>query len=117
MSEPTCLVADTICRTVELGVAITGAAIAEELTWIDCRPVAEDRRCGKCGQDGSLRDHVSRVVTDLPVVGHPTRLRIQVPRFVCGNDECTSRSRFGCRNPTSRPGRCGTDCAKLSKPT
>jgi len=89
MSEPTCLVADTICRTVELGVTITGAAIADELTWIDCRPVAHDRRCGRCGQDGSLRDHVQRVVTDLPVVGHPTRLRIQVPRFVCGNDDCS----------------------------
>ncbi|RWA15111.1 transposase [Mycolicibacterium brumae DSM 44177] len=70
---------------------ITGAAIAEELTWIDCRPVAHDSRCGKCGHEGSLRDHVQRVVTDLPVAGHPTRLRIQVPRFVCGNDDCAMK--------------------------
>lgn len=88
MSEPTCLVADTICRTVEVGVTITGAAIADELTWIDCRPVAHDPACPKCGRPGQLRDHVERVLTDLPVVGHPTRLRVRVPRFTCGNDGC-----------------------------
>jgi transposase len=88
MSEPTCLVADTICRTVELGVTITGAAIADEVTWIDCRPVAHDPACPKCGRPGQLRDHVERVLTDLPVVGHPTRLRVRVPRFTCGNDGC-----------------------------
>ncbi len=88
MSEPTCLVADTICRTVELGVTITGAAIADELTWIDCRPVAHGPTCPRCGEGGQLRDHVERVLTDLPVVGHPTRLRVQVPRFTCGNDGC-----------------------------
>lgn len=88
MSEPTCLVADTICRTVELGVTITGAAIAEELTWIDCRPVEHNPACPVCGQSGRFRDHAERVLTDLPVVGHPTRLRLQVPRFICGNDGC-----------------------------
>src|SRR5690606_28951488 len=88
MSELTCLVADTICRTVELGVTITGAAIADELTWIDCRPVEHDPTCGKCGRDGTLRDHVERIVTDLPVVGHPTRLRIRLPRCSCGDDDC-----------------------------
>ncbi|MCV7191739.1 ISL3 family transposase [Mycolicibacterium brumae] len=88
MSEPTCLVADTICRTVELGVAITGAAIAEDLTWIDCRPVEADPGCPVCGLPGRLRDHVVRVLTDLPVVGHPTRLRVRLPRFTCDNDGC-----------------------------
>ncbi len=33
-------VADTICRTVELGVIITNAAISVTTTYIDCRPVA-----------------------------------------------------------------------------
>lgn len=88
MSEPTCLVADTICRTVELGVAITGAAIADELTWIDCRPVEHDPTCPACGAPGQLRDHVERVLADLPVVGHPTRLRVRVPRFTCADDRC-----------------------------
>lgn len=89
MSEPTCLVADTICRTVELGVTITGAALADELTWIDCRPVDHDPTCPKCGQPGRLRDHVERILTDLPVVGHPTRLRVRLPRFLCTDEGCT----------------------------
>jgi transposase len=88
MTENTGLVADTICRTVELGVTITGAAIAENLTHIECRPVEHDPTCPVCGQAGRLRDHVDRVLTDLPVVGHPTRLRVRLPRFTCTNDAC-----------------------------
>ena len=34
------LVADTICRTAEIGLAITGAADAGALTIIEARPVA-----------------------------------------------------------------------------
>lgn len=89
MTDATCCrVADTICRTIELGVRITGAAIAEDLTHIDCELVEVDSRCPGCGRAGRLRDHVERVVTDLPVVGHPTRLHLRVPRFTCANDEC-----------------------------
>ncbi|MEB3049492.1 transposase family protein [Mycolicibacter sp. MYC123] len=89
MSELTCLVADTICRTVELGVTITGAAITDELSWIDCLPVEHDPACPKCAALGRLRDHVERVLTDLPVVGYPTRLRVRVPRFTCGDANCS----------------------------
>lgn len=86
--HPTNLVADTICRTVELGLTITGAAIGESITVIDCRPVAEDPTCPSCGQSGRLRDHVERILTDVPVVGHPTRLRVRAPRFTCENTAC-----------------------------
>ncbi|MDM4143268.1 MULTISPECIES: hypothetical protein [Mycobacterium] len=48
---------------------ITGAAIAEELTWNDCRPVQRNPVCPTCGEPGQLRDH-ERVLTDLQVVGH-----------------------------------------------
>ena len=37
----------------------------------------------------TLRDHRIRQLVDLPVVGHPTRLRIRVPRFTCANTACT----------------------------
>jgi transposase len=86
--QPTELVADTICRTVELGVTITGAAIGEAFTHIECRPVVEDPMCPSCGHCGKLRDHVTRTLTDLPVVGHPTRLQVRLPRFVCEQDSC-----------------------------
>lgn len=86
--QTTDLVADTICRTVELGVTITGAAIGEKFTHIDCRPVTEDPTCPKCRQPGRLRDHISRVLTDLPIVGHPTRLHLRLPRFTCNDPGC-----------------------------
>lgn len=86
--ETTNLVADTICRTVELGLTITGAAISETTTHIDCRPVEHDPTCPSCGQCGQLRDHVNRTLTDLPVVGHPTCLNIRIPRFTCADPAC-----------------------------
>ena len=86
--QTTDLVADTICRTVELGVTITGAAIGEKFTHIDCRPVTEDPTCPKCQQPGRLRDHVTRVLTDLPIVGHPTRLHLRLSRFTCNDPGC-----------------------------
>lgn len=86
--QPTNLVADTICRTVELGLTVIGAAIGESLTHIECRPVTEDPTCPSCRVQGQLRDHVERILTDVPVVGHPTRLRVRIPQFACGNPSC-----------------------------
>ncbi|ANQ75460.1 hypothetical protein AS032_32345 [Rhodococcus qingshengii] len=88
MDQTTNLVADTICRTVELGVTITGAAVAEHLTHIDCRPVEHDPTCPTCGQPGRLRDHVTRTLpvvaappakssNDSPATRHPFRRRLQ----------------------------------------
>lgn len=37
-----------------------------------------------CELAGRLGDYIQRRVTDLPVVGHPTGLRICVPRFTLG---------------------------------
>ncbi|WP_256821615.1 transposase family protein, partial [Dietzia sp. Die43] len=91
MNATASLLADTICRTVELGVTITDAAVADELTHLFCAPVTLDPICAECGMAGRLRDHVQRKVTDLPIVGHPTRLHVRVPRFVCDNDDCGTR--------------------------
>src|SRR5699024_7525087 len=49
-----------------------------------------DPVCRRCGEPGRLRDHVIRVLTDLPITGHPVRLRVRVPRFTCNNDECAA---------------------------
>ncbi|KHJ73363.1 ISL3 family transposase, partial [Rhodococcus sp. Chr-9] len=88
MNVTASLIADTICRTVELGVTIDDAAVAGEFTYLFCSPAALDPVCATCGVAGRLRDHVERKVTDLPIVGHPTRLNIRVPRFTCDNTEC-----------------------------
>ena len=54
MPDSTSLVADTIIRTVELGLTLTGAAIHEPHTWITCRPVTVEASCPGCGDEGRL---------------------------------------------------------------
>jgi len=46
---PPSVVADTIVRTIELGVTITEAASDEEVTTMFCTPVTRDPRCPDCG--------------------------------------------------------------------
>ncbi|MDL9939055.1 transposase family protein, partial [Gordonia sp. ABSL1-1] len=82
-------IADTICRTIELGVTITDAALdAEGRTHLFCQLLDPKAACPACGETGRLRDHVDRDVADLPIVGHPTRLHLRVPRYTCDNTDC-----------------------------
>ena len=85
------LVADTICRTAELGLAITDVADAGLTTIIQAVPASCDVHCPACGIQGSPYDHITRRLIDLPVVGHPTILLVRVPRFTCTNDQCHRR--------------------------
>ena len=82
---PAAVVADTIMRTVEFGVTITDAALDGDATVVFCDLLDDGRRhCPQCGGEGVYRDTVIRRVTDVPVVGHPLRLRVRVPRYRCG---------------------------------
>ena len=85
---PPSVVADTIMRTIELGVTITDAAVDEKVTTIFCAPVARDPRCPDCGRPGRYRDTVIRPLTDLPVAGYPLVLRVAVPRYRCATPAC-----------------------------
>jgi transposase len=81
---PAAFVADTIVRTVELGVTITDAAIDGDAAVVFCNQLDDGRRhCPGCGAVGIYRDTVIRQVTDVPVVGHPLRLRVRVLRYRC----------------------------------
>lgn len=91
MNATASLLADTICRTVELGVTITDAAVLDDQTHLFCSPVQADPTCLDCGEQGRLRDHVERRLTDLPIVGHPTKLHVRLPRFVCDNPACETK--------------------------
>lgn len=75
-------------RTIELGVAITDAAVDEKQTTIFCVPVARDARCPNCGQEGRYRDTITRPLTDLPVAGYPLVLEVAIPRYRCLTPEC-----------------------------
>lgn len=88
-SLPAAVVADTIVRTVELGVTITDAAVDGDATVVFCDLLDDGRRhCPGCGAEGTYRDTVIRRVTDVPVVGHPLRLRVRVPRYRCAATNC-----------------------------
>jgi transposase len=88
-SAPAHVIADTIVRTVELGVRITDAAVAGETTVVFCDLITTDAsRCPGCSIAGVYRDSVERRVTDVPVVGHPLELRVRVPRYRCCHDGC-----------------------------
>lgn len=62
MSEPTCLpasiVADTIMRTIELGVTITDAVLDNDVTVAFCVLLVDGP--GRCPQCGSLGDTGTR---------------------------------------------------------
>ncbi|GAC58502.1 putative transposase [Gordonia hirsuta DSM 44140 = NBRC 16056] len=82
-------VADTICRTTELGVTISGAGIdAADRTHLFCDPLAPDDRCPDCGEPGVFRDRVDRELVDVPTFAYPTRLHVRVPRYRCVNPGC-----------------------------
>jgi transposase len=88
-SVPAQIVADTIVRTVELGVRITDAAVAGQTTVVFADLIVEGPgRCPGCGVVGTYRDTVERRVTDVPVVGHPLELRVRLPRYRCVHDGC-----------------------------
>jgi transposase len=88
-SSPAAVVADTIVRTVELGVTITDAAVDGNVTVVFCDLLTEGRQsCPGCGSEGIYRDTVARKVTDVPVVGHPLRLWVRVPRYRCVSADC-----------------------------
>ena len=88
-STPVSVVADTIVRTVELGVTITDAALDGQNTVVFCDLLTDGPgRCPGCGVVGQYRDSVERRVTDVPVAGHPLVLRVRVPRYRCTHPGC-----------------------------
>jgi len=63
---------------------ITGAADGGDVTIIDAVTVDPINQCPVCTQPGVKRDHVIRERANLPVVGFPTRLKVHLPRYLCG---------------------------------
>ncbi|QJY45124.1 ISL3 family transposase [Pseudonocardia broussonetiae] len=83
------VIADTIVRTVELGVTITDAALDGDTTVVFCDLVDRGpQRCPGCGGVGVYRDTVERRATDIPVAGHPLLLRVRVRRYRCVSSTC-----------------------------
>ncbi|MDD7942828.1 ISL3 family transposase [Actinomycetospora lutea] len=97
--------ADTIVRTVELGVRITDAALDGQTTVLWCElVVGAAARCPDCGHAGVYRDAVERRLTDLPLAGHPTQLRVRVPRYRCARSGCERGVFAADTSSVARPG-------------
>jgi transposase len=104
-STPVNVVADTIVRTVELGVTITDAALHGRTTVVFCDLlVSGPGRCPGCGTAGEYRDSVTRRVSDVPVAGHPLQLRVTVPRYCCVNGGCEREVFAHDTSTLARPG-------------
>jgi transposase len=106
---PVCVVADTIVRTVELGVTITNAALNGDTTVVFCDLITTGPgHCPGCEAVGTYRDTVVRRVTDVPVAGHPMLLRVKVPRYRCTNTACEREVFCHDSDRLARPGRSTT---------
>ena len=113
-TTPVQIVADTIVRTVELGVRITDAAVSGDTTVVFCDLLIDGPgRCPGCAVPGVYRDSVERRVGDVPVVGHPLELRVRLPRYRCVHDGCAREVFAHDTSRLARPGasttrRCAT---------
>lgn len=50
----------TFCRLDELGLEVTGQRLRSDRAVLACRIVDEDRWCRRCGEQGQVRDTVTR---------------------------------------------------------
>lgn len=82
-------VADIISRTAESGLTSTRAG---NITVSDTTPVAVANACPACSRPGKLRDHVTRQLVDLPVIGFPIHLHVRIPRFTCTDTTCDRKT-------------------------
>lgn len=80
--------ASTICRTIELGLVITGAHTTRKYTRLYVTPTDPINECPTCTKPGTLRDYTPRTLVDLPIVGYPTELVVKVSRYLCVNPAC-----------------------------
>ena len=75
------------CRLDELGLEVTGQRVQADRTVLACRILADDSWCRRCGEQGSLRDTVTRRLAHEPFGWRPTTLLVTVRRYRCAG--CT----------------------------
>lgn len=74
------LLADTLCRAIDLGVRVVDAACADEATHLWCEVLTPDLRCPGCGGVGVVRDHIVRELVDLPIAaGARAVVHVRIP--------------------------------------
>ncbi|CAB0729551.1 hypothetical protein FRC0118_00066 [Corynebacterium diphtheriae] len=72
------------------------------VTVIEAEPINE---YPTCRQPKVLRDHVIHSLVDLPIIDHPTRIYVRLPRYRCTNKRCLQkifRSGLACAPDNSK---------------
>jgi transposase len=78
-----CADVTTFCRLDELGLEVTGQRLRPDRAVLACRITDEDRWCRRCGEQGSVRDTVTRQLAHEPLGWRPTTLLVTVRRYRC----------------------------------
>jgi transposase len=78
-----CADVTTFCRLDELGLEVTGQRLRPDRAVLACRITDEDRWCRRCGEQGSVRDTVTRQLAHEPFGWRPTTLLVTVRRYRC----------------------------------
>ncbi|MGD6532025.1 helix-turn-helix domain-containing protein, partial [Xanthomonas citri pv. citri] len=73
----------TFCRLDELGLEVTGQRLDPDRAVLACRVADEDRWCRRCGEEGVVRDSVTRTLAHEPFGWRPTALLVTIRRYRC----------------------------------
>ena len=73
----------TFCRLDELGLEVTGQRVEADRAVLACRVTDEDRWCRRCGEQGAVRDTVTRQLAHEPFGWRPTTLLVTIRRYRC----------------------------------
>ena len=73
----------TFCRLDQLGLEVAGQRLRPDRAVLACRITDEDRWCRRRGEEGALRDSVTRQLAHEPFGWRPTTLLVTVRRYRC----------------------------------
>ncbi|MEB3065052.1 MULTISPECIES: ISL3 family transposase [Mycolicibacter] len=73
----------TFCRLDELGLEVTGQRLEVDRAVLACRITDDDSWCRRCGEQGAVRDTVTRRLAHEPFGWRPTRLLVTIRRYRC----------------------------------
>lgn len=73
----------TFCRLDELGLEVTGQRMDPDRAVLACRITDDDSWCRRCGEQGGVRDTVTRQLAHEPFGWRPTTLVVSVRRYRC----------------------------------
>ncbi|HVQ53125.1 MAG TPA: ISL3 family transposase [Mycobacterium sp.] len=73
----------TFCRLDDLGLEVIGQRLRPHRAVLACRITEEDRWCRRCGEQGVVRDSVTRQLAHEPFGWRPTTLLVTIRRYRC----------------------------------